>query len=86
MQKGDVYKLKTDLYKLPIYSVNPTTGAVTPVTGQFVPFKLDMDIDDEDSFIFSVNMTQPIFTGGKVLTQYKLNKNLEMLEDKKKLS
>jgi len=83
MQKGDVYKLKTDLYKLPIYSVNPTTGAVTPVTGQFVPFKLDMDIDDEDSFIFSVNMTQPIFTGGKVLTQYKLNKNLEMLEDKK---
>ncbi len=83
MQKGDVYKIKTDLYKLPVYSVNSSTGAVTPIQGQFVPFQLDMEIDDKDSFIFSTNLTQPIFTGGKLITQYKLSKNLEKINQNK---
>ncbi|HOD53146.1 MAG TPA: TolC family protein, partial [Candidatus Cloacimonadota bacterium] len=83
MQKGDVYKVETDLIKLPVYQYNPTTGTASAIAGQFVPLQLDMEIDDEDAFVFSVNMTQPIFTGGKVLNQYKLHKNLEAIESQK---
>lgn len=83
MQKGDVYKVKTELYKLPVYSVNSSTGEVSPVAGQFVPFQLDMDIDDKDAFIMNASVSQPIFMGGKVLTQYKLSQNIEKIEKEK---
>ncbi len=83
MQKGDVYKVKTELYKLPVYSVNSSTGEVAPVAGQFVPFQLDLKIDDEDAFIMNASMSQPLFMGGKVLTQYKLSQNIEKIEKEK---
>ncbi|HOE91364.1 MAG TPA: TolC family protein [Candidatus Cloacimonadota bacterium] len=83
IQRGDDFQLKTDMVTLPVYKIDSSTGTPAPVAGEFVPFQIDMKLGEKDSYLFNVNLTQPLFTGGKVLTQYKLNKNLEMIEQNK---
>ncbi|MCB5250165.1 MAG: TolC family protein [Candidatus Cloacimonadales bacterium] len=82
-QKGDTFKLQTDLERLPVYEMDPNTGVPEPVAGQFVPFQIDKELGEKNSYLFNISLTQPIFMGGKVVTQYKMHKNIEELERNK---
>lgn len=46
-----------------------------------IPDKFSLSIGEENNWIFDVTLTQPIFTGGKIINQYKISKAAEKITD-----
>nr|MDK2851712.1 hypothetical protein [Candidatus Cloacimonadota bacterium] len=50
-------------------------------TQGYLPDEYSLSIGKENNWIFDVTLTQPIFTGGKLIQQYKISKSAEKISD-----
>jgi outer membrane protein TolC len=52
-----------------------------------LPSELELELGKENNYLMSVQVTQPLFTGGKIVQQYEIAKSLEAIaKDRKTLS
>lgn len=47
----------------------------------YLPDEYQVSIGEENNWIFDITLTQPIFTGGKIINQYKISKAAEKVTD-----
>lgn len=81
LTKGDEWRFEKGPERLPVYDFS--SGSPVQVADHYAVLKIDEKIGSQNTYLFNIGLTQPIFTGGKIVSQYNIAKGMEDISENK---